>query len=345
MKISRDALYSAALKLRPVDLFEIELSNVAAVIYATTEHHTASVTLDATGDGSPGVLTVESRPFVNLLTKLPRGSFIDLAADGALICGAFSVKLPLIQEPVERIAEPEKAEAFSLPAALLTQLYPFASVEETRYYCNGVSIQRGRVAATDGWRLVAVASDDLNSFSQSIIVHRETCKLLAKLGGEQLFASTDGKVAAFTAGAARVVAKLIDGTYPDIDRAIPTGHDTEIVVSASALIGAMARAGALSQSRNQPPAVIETHKDGLTVRSDAFDFMSSEDVPATVTGLAARIAFNANFARQFLPLLGGDELTLKLGGGDAPTKFCGTSENVTLVLMPMRVQHRLQKAA
>ena len=143
--------------------------------------------------------------------------------------------LPRDDFPV--IAEGELPTRFELPAATLRQIIDktrFAiSTEETRYYLMGIFLHVAddqlKAAATDGHRLarVTVAKPDGADGMPDVIIPRkcvaELRKLLDEVEGTVEVSLSPTKIR-FGLGSAVLTSKLIDGTFPDYNRVIPTGE-------------------------------------------------------------------------------------------------------------------------
>ena len=135
------------------------------------------------------------------------------------------------------IAEGELPTRFELPAATLRQIIDktrFAiSSEETRYYLMGIFLHVAddvlKAAATDGHRLARVTvprPDGAEGMPDVIIPKKcvgELRKLLDEVEGTVEVSLSPTKVR-FGLGSAVLTSKLIDGTFPDYNRVIPTGE-------------------------------------------------------------------------------------------------------------------------
>ena len=135
--------------------------------------------------------------------------------------------------------------SFELPARTLAELIDrtrFAiSTEETRYYLNGIFLHVSdedqpvlKAAATDGHRLAryTLPQPDGAAGMPDVIVPRKAVAELRKLLEESLDGNVEIDLSAskvrFTLGGEGGVvltSKLIDGTFPDYSRVIPTGND------------------------------------------------------------------------------------------------------------------------
>ena len=190
-----------------------------------------------------GSTTVSAHTLFDIARKLPEGAQVSLnAAEGRMTIVAgrarFSLgTLPRDDFPV--IAEGELPTQFELPAETLKQIIDktrFAiSTEETRYYLNGIFLhvaEEGsqpvlKAAATDGHRLarVTMPRPEGAEAMPDVIVPRkciaELRKLLDEVDGSVGVSLSSTKIR-FDLGNAILTSKLIDGTFPDYSRVIPT---------------------------------------------------------------------------------------------------------------------------
>ena len=194
---------------------------------------------------TPGSMTVSAHTLFDIVRKLPEGSQVLLdAAEGKMLVQAGRARFNLATLPRDDfpiIAEGELPTRFDLPAETLKQIIDktrFAiSTEETRYYLNGIFFHVSddpqpvlKAAATDGHRLarVTVPRPDGAEGMPDIIVPRkciaELRKLLDEVEGSVAIALSPSKIR-FDIGNAILTSKLIDGTFPDYSRVIPTAND------------------------------------------------------------------------------------------------------------------------
>ncbi|MCE3543708.1 DNA polymerase III subunit beta, partial [Escherichia coli] len=112
------------------------------------------------------------------------------------------------------------------------------STEETRYYLNGIFLHVAddgsepvlKAAATDGHRLarVTLPRPEGAAGMPDVIVPRKCVAELRKLLDEvdgSVGVSLSGTKIRFDLGNAILTSKLIDGTFPDYSRVIPTAND------------------------------------------------------------------------------------------------------------------------
>ena len=112
--------------------------------------------------------------------------------------------------------EPQGA-TFTLDLESLHQCNAFASDEETRYYLMGVYLTHSEMVATDG-HCMAIIPADIPA-GTSAIIHRDTIALLPAKG--TVTVTLGDKHVKLTTPDLTVIAKLIDGRYPEYQRALP----------------------------------------------------------------------------------------------------------------------------
>ncbi|WP_294645111.1 DNA polymerase III subunit beta [uncultured Aureimonas sp.] len=314
----------------------------------------------ASGD-VPGATTVPAHLLYDIVRKLPDGSEVKLetTGDGAQMtvsAGRSTFRLQCLPEAdFPDITAGAFTHAFTLKAADLARLVErtqFAiSTEETRYYLNGIflhTIETGgaltlRAVATDGHRL-ARAEMPAPAGSEGmpgIIVPRKTVTEIQKLLGEGAetvaIELSDSKIR-FSLGAVVMTSKLIDGTFPDYQRVIPTGNDKALTLDRQSFSAAVDRVSTISSERGR--AVKLALSGGqlvLTVNSpDAGT--ATEELPVGYEAEEIEIGFNARYLLDITGQLSGDSAVFMMADPGSPTLIRdGGDEGTLYVLMPMRV--------
>jgi len=225
------------------------------------------------------------------------------------------------------------------------------STEETRYYLNGIylhAVEVGgklklRSVATDGHRL-ARAEIDAPAGSEGmpgIIIPRKTVSELQKLIDNPDVPVTtelsDTKIR-FTIGSVVLTSKLIDGTFPDYQRVIPTGNDKKLIIDRQSFAAAVDRVSTISSERGR--AVKLSINDGqVTLAVNNPDSGSAtEDLAADYSSDPIEIGFNAKYLLDVAAQLTGSEAKFMLADAGSPTLIHDMADETALyVLMPMRV--------
>jgi DNA polymerase-3 subunit beta len=253
------------------------------------------------------------------------------------------------------MAEGDLPNSFQIAAADLRTLVDrsfFAiSTEETRYYLNGIFLHAAkregvkvlRAVATDGHRLARVEAP-LPSGAEGIpgvIVPRKTVAELRRLIDESTdsvrIALSESKIR-FAFDGAVLTSKLIDGTFPDYERVIPTGNDRVLEVDCRAFANAVDRVSTISSERSRA-VKLSVKRGHLTLSTTSPDNGSAtEELEVAYTGDDIDVGFNARYVLDITQQIDGDALRLAFADAASPTLACDVADTSALyVLMPMRV--------
>jgi DNA polymerase-3 subunit beta len=306
----------------------------------------------------PGAITVPAHTLFDIVRKLPEGAQVELtAAEGRITVNAGRARFTLATLPRDdfpMIAEGELPTVFELPAETLKQIIDktrFAiSTEETRYYLNGIYlhvVEDGspvlRAAATDGHRLarVTVARPDGADSMPGVIIPRkcvgELRKLLDEVDGSIGVSLSNSKIR-FDLGQAILTSKLIDGTFPDYTRVIPTANDKLLKLDPKSFMEGVDRVSTIATEKTRAVKMaLERDKIILSVTSPE-NGAAAEEVPGDYAALPFEIGFNSRYLMDILNQIEGDSVEVHLADAAAPTLIRENDKSPALyVLMPMRV--------
>ena len=313
----------------------------------------------------PGAITVSAHLLFDIARKLPDGSQVSLeTADNRMVvkAGRSRFQLPTLpRDDFPVIVEVDLPTSFELPAATLAQLIDrtrFAiSTEETRYYLNGIffhTTEDGpggqpllKAAATDGHRLarVVLPKPDGADGMPDVIVPRKCVAELRKLLEESLDTNVQVDLSAskirFTLGGEGgmvLTSKLIDGTFPDYSRVIPTGNDKLLKLDPRSFFEGVDRVATIATEKTRAVKMaLDADKVTLSVTSPD-NGTAAEELPADYASQGFEIGFNANYLKDILSQIEGDTVELHLADAGAPTLIRQNENAPALyVLMPMRV--------
>ncbi len=309
---------------------------------------------------APGATTAPAHTLYEIARKLPEGSEVELQADGE---GKLTIRagrsrfqlscLPTEEFPV--MGGGTYAHAFALAAADLRGIIDrtrFAiSNEETRYYLNGIYLHAAkrdktavlRAVATDGHRLASVEVPLPKGAAgmPGVIVPRKTVTELHKLieggDGDVEIGVSEAKIR-FAFADAELTSKLIDGTFPDYERVIPTGNDKDLEVSRRIFTEAVDRVSAISSEKSRA-VKLKLGKNALELSATSPENGSaSEEIEVAYQGPAIEIGFNARYLLDIAQQMTGDTMRLSMADAASPTVLSDAADpSGTYVLMPMRV--------
>jgi DNA polymerase III subunit beta len=308
-----------------------------------------------------GATTVSAVLLHEIIRKLPEGSLVSLADDprtGRLTVeagrSAFALTT-LAREDFPVMASSEYQTSFTAKAGVLKRLFEkskFAvSTEETRYYLNGVYFhvaegEGGRVlrcVATDGHRLARIDAP-LPAGAEGmagVIVPRKTVGELRKLLDDDdadIAVSVSETKLRFATAEIALTSKVIDGTFPDYGRVIPTGNTKRLEVDASEFAKAVDRVATVSQERSRA-VKLALDEDRLTLSVNSPDSgTATEELVVGYADEALEIGFNAKYLLEIAGQIDRENAVFMLNGsGDPALVREGGDTSAVYVVMPMRV--------
>lgn len=315
-----------------------------------------TVTVEGQAGAASTPITVAAHTLFDIVRKLPAGGQIEITqpAPGeplAIRCGRSRFALPTLPaEDFPDLASGELPHTFTIEgkilAAMIERVEFAISTEETRHYLNGiywhVAGDKLRMVATDGHRLARVdtAAPDGAAGMPGIIVPRKAVseiKRLAASAGVIEVALSEAKIQV-RAKATVLTSKLIDGTFPDYERVIPSGNDQTLALERAPLASAIDRV--MTVCTDSRAVKLAAGPDGLalTVRNAETGASGSEEIEAAYEGPPIEIGFNGRYMADILDAAGGDTVVCKVGPPGAPLLFHPVDdEDALFVLMPMRV--------
>ncbi|MGI4881194.1 MAG: DNA polymerase III subunit beta [Janthinobacterium lividum] len=313
---------------------------------------------------TPGATTVSAHTLFDIARKLPEGAQVELSVVAEKMTVTADryrsnlATLPRDDFPV--IAETDLPTIFTVPAATLRQIIDstrFAiSTEETRYYLNGIFLHVVdgpepvlRAVATDGHRLarIELPMPDGAKGMPDVIVPRkcvaEIRKLLDEVDGEVEVSLSATKIRfkleQAGGGGAVLTSKLIDGTFPDYSRVIPTANDRLLRIDRKSLAEGVDRVAAIATTEKTRAVKIALGPDKVTLSvTSPENGTASEEVPADYSAAAFEVGFNYRYLLDILDQVGTDLVEVHLADAAAPTLIRESDTSEALyVLMPMRV--------
>ena len=319
-------------------------------------------TMSASSVDQAGAITVSAHLLFDIARKLPEGSQVSLTTSDNRLevkAGRANFKLPTLpRDDFPVIVEGDLPTSFELPARLLAELIDrtrFAiSTEETRYYLNGIFLHVTdedepllKAAATDGHRLArfTIQRPEGAAGMPDVIVPRKAVGELRKLLDESLDSNvlidlSASKIRFTMGGEGGVVltSKLIDGTFPDYSRVIPTGNDKLLKVDPKLFFSGVDRVATIATEKTRAVKIGLDH-DRVTLSVTSPDNgTAAEEIAAEYRAEGMEIGFNANYLKDILGQIDGDTVELHLADAGAPTLIREDEGSRALyVLMPMRV--------
>ncbi|HEY7990837.1 MAG TPA: DNA polymerase III subunit beta [Stellaceae bacterium] len=310
--------------------------------------------------GKGGSTTAPAHTLYDIVRKLREGAQIELDSTGdkgqmVLRSGRSTFTLACLPpEDYPLMAAGDLAHSFTVSATELKRLIDrtrFAiSTEETRYYLNGIYLHAARnndvpmlrAVATDGHRLarMEVPLPEGAAGMPGVIVPRKTVQEVRKLldadgaaDQDVVISLSDTKIR-FVMGETVLNSKLIDGTFPDYDRVIPSGNDKILEIESKPFAEAVDRVSTISRAVK---LAIERGSLNLSATSPE-NGTASEELEVRYNAAPLEVGFNARYLLDIAGQIEGEGARIALADAASPAVMQDAGDpSAIYVLMPMRV--------
>jgi DNA polymerase-3 subunit beta len=311
---------------------------------AITQHIGAKVTEE-------GAITVPARLMQDFISSLP-SSVIELKLEES--------KLHITTDKYQSVVNGVMADDFPVMPAIasgqtwtvqaaalkksLQQVIMAASSDESRPVLTGVLLQSqdGHLyaAATDSYRL---AEKDLGANSQDIrlLVPATAMQDLLRILGdydEVVSVTHDDQQVLFQANDVDLVARLIEGKYPDYRKLIPGSFAVEARVSRADLVNVTKVSSLFArESAGSITINVDEAKQELSVRSVASQLgENTASASGKITG-SGSITLNSRYLLDALHAFSGDEVSFCFNGKLEPTLLRDPSgDDYVHIIMPLK---------
>lgn len=312
---------------------------------------------------APAAFTLEGFALLSM-AKAMDGETVTMTLDDGYVTltdGGMAQRLSVLPcDDFPTIASKGDPVTFTLDAATLAadldRVRIAVSTEETRYYLNGIyahltpgadddSFQLN-LAATDGHRLVRIrrAAPPMEGEAfptAGAIIPRKMIAIIVKAMGKKpagdiAFELTSDKVRV-RIGRWSILSKLIDGSFPDYQRVIPSHNDKVATFAAADLASAL---GKLAKAKSERTGAVKLalSSDGCAMTCNAASIGVAAAWDGGTDGEPLMIGCNVAYLATMAGIVATGDMELHLADASAPILILApAAPELTAVLMPMRV--------
>jgi DNA polymerase-3 subunit beta len=308
---------------------------------------TASAQIE--GDGA---IVLPGKTFADIARLLPAGevSIEHKPAESVVHVTAGSASYTLHTynpEDFPRLQELETVQTFAVDReSLLETIHRVAraaSRDESRPVLTGilVSFTGGKLvmAATDSYRLAVKETelDDTVPELEAIVPSRALQELARIAGsGDNVEVGVHENQVVFATDGVWMTTRRIDGQFPNYRQLLPEQFEHELTLPRLELLEVVRRASVMIQRAT--PLQLRFAEGELTVIARTQDVgESQESMPVAFSGETLEIGFNADFLRDGLESMDGDDVRLKLISPLRPAVIQGEGDDFTYLVMPIRL--------
>jgi DNA polymerase III subunit beta len=329
-----------------------------AVSFLASDLEVQIQTSAAIGHGNEdAATTVSARKLIDILRSLPENEIAVGVTGKKLTISAgksrFSLQT-LAPEDFPTLAVDQKVGAeLTLTQKQLKHLFAMVhfamAQQDTNRILNGVLFvvdgAQVKVVATDRARLAYCATDLATPAStdsaQKVTIPRKSVMEL-----QRLLSDTDEPVQIriasnqirFRFGEVEFLSKLIEGTFPDFQRVIPTGYQRAATVSRQAMADALLRSSILSSDKVKGVR-LSLNAEAIRIQTtNAEQEEAVEELDVDYIGEPLEIGFNVTFLVDVLANLKSESLKFEFGDANTGGLLSVPGDKEFLyVLMPMRI--------
>lgn len=299
-----------------------------------------------------GAVVVPGRLLGDILRSLPGGKVVIEGGEGEIRISAGRTEFAMNGFPVAdfpQVPTVAEGDATRVPGAELAkslrQVVRAASGDEARPVLTGVLwvVEAGtlRLVATDSYRLAVreMVVKEAPGDARAIVPGRalaEFARHLAGIGeGEAQVVLGENQVS-FAAGSVRLIARLIEGEFPNYRQLIPSGYTNKLVAERELFKEAVERVGLVAQANTPVKIHLGDEVQVTAVESGVAE--GSEFVAAEYTGEPMVIAFNPRFLADGLEGIDTEKVIVEIGDPLKPALVKGLDqESYVYLLMPVRL--------
>lgn len=302
----------------------------------------------------PGSVVLPAKFFVEIIKKLPSQEVEMEVKEGfqtMIRSGATDIQM-VGMDPEEFPILPniEENQVISIPGDLLKNMVKQTafsiSTNETSPILTGVlwnlSDNEFKFVATDRHRLASRTAqlDDAEGVRFSnIVISGKTLNELNKIIPEQNtrvdIVVADNQVL-FKIDRVLFYSRILDGTYPDTSKIIPTNYKTELVLDTKKLSESIDRAYLLSREEKTNIVRLQTLEDGsieISSSSSELGKVTEQLDVSQFTGDPLRISFNSKYMLDVLKVVESEQLHIGFTGAMSPIIIKPVDDSQSLYLI------------
>lgn len=341
-------------------------SNLPGAIYMTTKNGQVElqgndfelgIRLTIDGDiKEPGTLVVGSRYFQELIRKLP-GDTIELykPEDGnslTITSGSSEFNLVTLHPDdfslVEQIHDQDHVNIDSFAMKELIDLTNYAAAtDEDRPVFTGalLEIKENEVTmvATDTHRMAVkkITIDEPATTPMRAIIPTKTLAEVSRLlptdNPAMIKIIWNRTQIVFNFESIYIISRLIEGTYPEYEKVIPSQFDSSAIIDRREFAGAVDRVSLLAKDISYNVIRYDWAESNVTLSTQNTEIgMAKEDVAVEFKGTPFTISFNGRYISDILRHSTGDNIHLFLKQNGPVVIRQDNNPNYTYVVTPVR---------
>lgn len=199
------------------------------------------------------------------------------------------------------------------------------------------------IVSVDGYRM-AMRTEKIKCDKEfNFVVPGKTLSDINKmisLDDEMIEISVGRKHVIFTFAGYNVITRLLEGTFIDYQKTVPTEYTTSGSIATRAFIDAIERTSLLITDRLRSPLVMNMSHDSIKMSCTTPVGRANDEIPCSLTGDEIKVGFNNKYLSDALKATGCDEVLIEINGPHAPMKiFPKEGNDFVFLVLPVRLKN------
>ncbi len=338
-------------------LFELDKDQLTV---SASDLETTMITKVSVKAEEQGNIAVPARLLLDYLKTLPEQPLtftIDEKTLGVEIASSYgkSKLAGFSADEFPKNPEMEEASAVTVPSEVLAEAVQktifAAGNDDLRPVMSGIffefSDEELRFVATDAHKLVRYTRSDAKaSKTASFIVPKKPLNLLKSVLGStssDVNMEFNGSNLMISFDEHTLIARLIDGKYPNYEAVIPKDNPNTMLVSRAALLGSIRRV-AIFSNKTTHQVRLRISGSELAISAEDIDYSNeaNERLACSYEGDDMEIGFNSRFLIEMLSNLDTEDVELHLSAPNkagilVPVNTGNEDEKILMLVMPVMI--------
>ncbi len=232
---------------------------------------------------------------------------------------------------------------YTLKSVIQETIFSISTNENSKVMTGELFEIRGsifRVIALDGHRIAIrrVALKDSYSDKKVIVPGKclqDLCKILPGEVDEIVSMYFSRNHIVFEIPGTRIVSRLIDGEYYNVDQMISSDYETKVTINKNVLFECIDRANLFVKEGDKKPIIFEIDDDEMSLSIDSPLGSMNEVLDIQKEGKNIVIGFNPRFMMDVLKAIGDEEIVIYLVNPKAPCFIKNDELTYTYLVLPV----------
>ena len=299
-----------------------------------------------------GIIALDAKIFLEMVRKLPDNDVtIETDASNKATITCEKAKFNIVGksgEDFSYLPQIERSESISLSQFTLKEVIRQTIFSIADNFTN--KILTGELFEINGDILKVVSSDGLRISlrkiqlketysSKKVIVPGKTLSEISKiLSGDidsEVFIFFTDKHILFEFNNTKVVSRLIEGDYLNIDNILSADYETKIRLNKKEFQSCIDRSTLLIKEGDKKPIILNILDDVMELKMNSIVGSLDEEIDIAKSGKDLMIGFDPKFLIDALKVIDDEEVEIKLLNPKAPCFIKDDEENYTYLILPV----------